>query len=175
MNRPNKILTEEEKAEVLQLLKNKYPEKNFKHFCLEYFVSDDGTIYGSRKDKDNYKSMRGHYKVLKINKNKFISVHRIVYYLFGSFPDGMTEEEKNYYMFYSNDKSSLVHHISLNKLDNRIDNLYLFDDISCHLALHRRLEHGIIKPEDVDTAEKLDLFVQNYKAELRFYTDEKNK
>lgn len=172
MNRKNKELTENEVNEILEILKEKYPERNFKHYTLEFFVDDTGFVYGSRLGKDDYKSKKGDYRVLAVEQNKQIKIHRIVYWLFGEFEKRMSPE---LYFHDSKNTDDTVHHISTDKADNNINNLYYFDDFNIHQHLHRMLDRGYIKLEDVNTKEKLDLFVANYKATNPATTPGKNK
>lgn len=153
----NKVLTDKEIQETLQKLNTRTDNQNgeeWRHMTISYFISNIGRVYNLCTDTDiklsQDQSKQGYlyFKIsLKGENRKKIYIHRAVYFCFGKYKDKMLCPESKVKL--------IVHHISLNKWDFSIDNLYLMPE-KWHKKLHADLKHGKIKLTDVDTAEKLD-------------------
>ena len=113
--------------------------------CNKHYIQYKrwGDPFHSGKKKANRCTIEGYYRDGKTGRRE----HRIIY-------------EKHYGIKLL--RSQIIHHINFNKTDNRIENLYLYENASEHVAAH--MEYNKLK-NIVSDGEKIVFENGRYKIE----------
>lgn len=155
-------------TKILNIRSDNAVNEEWKHFMLGYFISNYGRVYNyfrhdiktsdneTKYNKDGTKKkIHKTFTVCNNGKTKKMYVHKVVYLLFGYFPENVVYPEG----ILKEHSSYKAHHIDSDPHNNFIGNLYLMLD-KWHGKLNTDLYYGKIKQSDVDTVEKLNIYVQ---------------
>lgn len=126
--------------------------KKWKHFMLEYFVSEDGQLYNEYNRKVQHPVIvngRKQYALCFKGKRKTFLASRLVGYCFN--------ENVDVEMLLDSD-TWVAHHIDFTKNNDHYTNImYLDRDI--HIKLHSEILSGKLSREDVNTIDKLTTYL----------------
>lgn len=180
MNSINKEMTADEIRGAEKILSMRADNQNgeqWKHYILGYFVSNYGRVYNyfghDLKESVNEVKVDKHGNIKKTHKVFYVCkdgvskkqwIHKVVYLLFGCFPESVVYPEG----ILNEHSSYKVHHINSDCQFNFIGNLYLMLD-KWHGKLNSDLYYGKIKQSDVDTVAKLNDYVRMLDNSIQWY------
>lgn len=126
--------------------------KKWKHFILEYFVSEDGQLYNEHTKRVQHPVIvngRKQYSLCFKGKRKTFLASRLVGYCFGN---GVDVE-----MLLDSD-AWVAHHIDFTKNNDHYINITYLDK-DTHIKLHSEILSGKLNREDVNTLDKLTTYL----------------
>lgn len=152
-NRKTRLYTEEEKRKIKARLE-KVTGIKWKHFIASYYISEDGQLINANNNhletpillENGYRQ----YTICIDGKRVNYLVHRIVGYCFN---DAVTPA------MFCDSENWKCHHVNFIKSDSHYLNLcYLTKEL--HIKIHSDVKRGLIDKEDINTLDKLMLYIQ---------------
>lgn len=128
--------------------------KQWKHFILEYFVSEDGQLYNAYNKKTQHPVIvngRKQYSICFKGRRKTFLASRLVGYCFN--------ENVDTSMLLDSD-TWVAHHCDFSKGNDHYTNI-IYLDRGTHIQLHSDILSGKISRDDVDTIDKLTVYLTN--------------